>query len=403
MPATCDVAVVGAGPAGSSAAYFLARQGLKVLLVDRFEFPRDKTCGDGLTPRALAMLDQMGLLETVHTVGFPTRGMVIQAPNGSTLSAPIPTIAGRFGYTLIVPRLQLDALLLEHALRAGASFQKMRVQTVEQVPRGVLIRGDGGAAVSAAAAVIAVGANVGLLLRMGVLARQPAMMVAARTYFEGLTGLTGHSRFYFSDVPLPGYGWLFPLNGDRANIGAGFFAHGPQAQSMPKTPAQALNGLLKSPALQPLVAQARQIGPVKGHPLRVDFATAPTVFGRILLAGEAAGLVNPLSGEGIDYALESGQMAAMHLAEIFQQGDFSPARFSRYDAALRRRFQALFVFCNRVRDSALTPRRLNLLVALARKRPSLQKMLLDIVLGEEDALQRVSKWAVLRELVWPRG
>jgi flavin-dependent dehydrogenase len=129
---------------------------------------------------------------------------------------------------------------------------------------------------------------------------------------------------------------------------------------------------------------ARQTGPVKGYPIRVDFLSAPTFAERTLLVGEAAGLVNPLTGEGIDYALESGKLAAEHLAELLQTGDFSQQRLAAYDSLLRARFANIFRFSTRVRDWYCLPPVLNVLVPLANRRPELRQLLASIILGERE-------------------
>ena len=118
-----DVVVIGAGPGGSATAYYLARRGLHVLLLDKAPFPRDKTCGDGLTPRALAVLDDMGLLEKLAQVGCRINGVEFYAPNGRSVGAPIATQDPRYAYMLVVPRVKLDDILREHALAAGTEFE----------------------------------------------------------------------------------------------------------------------------------------------------------------------------------------------------------------------------------------------------------------------------------------
>ena len=118
-----QVAVIGAGPVGSAAAYFLAKAGQEVLLLDKASFPRDKTCGDGLTPRALNILREMGLLEEVNRLGYRINQLEIFGPGNKALEAPILAPAGWPAYSLIVPRLILDNLLVRWASSSGAEFQ----------------------------------------------------------------------------------------------------------------------------------------------------------------------------------------------------------------------------------------------------------------------------------------
>ncbi len=402
MPDNYDTIIVGAGPGGAAAAYYLAKQGLDVLLLDKFNFPRDKTCGDGLTPRALSVLDDMGLLNDLQRVGYRINKMEIRAPNGYSIIAPVPKIPDTPGYTLIVPRMILDNAICEWALASGATFQQVHVTGVEQAADGVVVKGERqGQTVSfkARMVIIATGANLKLLLRMGLLQQRPPMMLAARAYFEGVTGLSDRTHFHFDGVPLPGYGWVFPVSETSANIGVGFFGQGRARRRMPATPAKAFEAFIKTPPMQKILVDARQVGPVKGYPLRVDFATSPTFAERVMLVGEAAGLVNPLSGEGIDYALESGQIAARHLASMFATGDFSPESLAVYEQLLHQRFQRLFLFCNRTRDLCLNRPCLNWLVKTANRRPGLKMMLLSIVLGNQNVATRISPKTVLKALL----
>src|SRR5215467_3479828 len=117
-----DVVIVGAGPSGSTTAYYLAKQGLNVLLVDKFNFPRDKTCGDGLTPRALHILDDMGLLPSLMNIGYRVNAVEMAAPNGRTAVIPIPREPEFPAFSLVIPRKILDAIVLERALSKGAKF-----------------------------------------------------------------------------------------------------------------------------------------------------------------------------------------------------------------------------------------------------------------------------------------
>ncbi len=132
------------------------------------------------------------------------------------------------------------------------------------------------------------------------------------------------------------------------------------------------------------LAGARRDEPVRGYPLRVDFPRAPTSGDRVVLVGEAAGLVNPLTGEGIDYALESAQIAADHLAGAFLNGGPTRADLAEYDRLLRARFERLFTFCRRLRDASLNALLLNRLVRVAARREDLKMLLVDIVLGNRD-------------------
>ena len=398
-----DVVVVGAGPGGSATAYYLARHGLKVLLLDKAEFPRDKTCGDGLTPRALAVLDDMGLLPALSQTGCRINGLEIYAPSGRSIAAPIPASNGRPAYMLVVPRLTLDNTLREHALASGASFQsQVHVTSVTPDHESVCVKGERAGqtvAFRGRVAVIATGANVKLLQHMGLLAEMPPTMVAARAYYEDLNVLSDRVQLRFDGVPLPGYAWVFPTSPRTANVGAGFFSKGKARQRVLASPQNAFTSFVQTSYLKDTLARARRVSPVKGYPLRVDFTSAPTFSERVLLVGEAAGLVNPLSGEGVDYALESGKVAAEHLIGMFARGDFSREQFEAYDRALRERFQALFQFCDRVREMVRSRLLLDVLVRIAARRTDLKLLLIRIVLGDHTVPEKITYTKILKVLL----
>ncbi|MDQ6670516.1 MAG: geranylgeranyl reductase family protein [Chloroflexota bacterium] len=375
-----DAVIVGAGPGGSATAHFLSRRGLDVLLLDRADFPRDKTCGDGLTPRALRVLDEMGILPQVQRRGCRVDAYEVVAPNRRTTSARITAERG----ALVVPRRDLDDIVLQRAVATGARFNAgVRVRHVEPTPTGVRVHAEGGQMFEGRVAVIATGAATAVLKRSAILGRQPQAMLAARAYFEDLqVEVASTFSLRFHGVPLPGYGWVFPVNKRAANIGVGFMPRRPTSKRpRTQTTAHAFEDFTRH--LGPLLQGARQVGPVKGYPIRVDFLTAPTFGHHTLLVGEAAGLVNPLTGEGIDYALESGKIAADHLASAFGSG-FGSGWLTEYDRLLRARFEKVFRFSQLVRDWYCIPPLLNLLVPLANSRPELRQLLANIVLGERE-------------------
>lgn len=389
-----DVIIVGAGPAGSATGYFLARKGLRVLLLDKAIFPRPKICGDGLTPRALGVLRQMGLADRLDRMGFTINGIDIVGPRGSTIRMGIPAKGDLPGRLLTVPRLELDAAIQARAQAAGAEFAgQVRVTDVSRTATGVVVHGQhNGQSFQAAAplAVIATGADVGLLKRLAILPRAPAMLLAARTYFEGVTGLGDRMQVHFDGVPLPGYGWIFPISDTVANVGLGFWPHTLFRRSKPRTAPAAFEGFVHTRLLRTALGEARAVEPVKGYPIRIDFPTAPTYSDRILLVGEAIGLVNPLTGEGIDFALENALIAADHIAGMFRDADFSAASLQAYDDQLREQFQRLFVFLRRIRSLYINPLLLNRFISVASRVPELSALLINIVLGHQDAADGVS-------------
>jgi geranylgeranyl reductase family protein len=353
MSAVQDVVIVGAGPAGSGLAYFLAQLGREVLLIDKAQFPRDKTCGDGLTPRALGVLRTMHALDAVTAAGHRLNGIHIYVLGGQRLTSPIPRWKDLPTHMLVVPRYRLDDVLRRHALAAGAEFRP-QVEATGVLREGDTIAGvqvmtpSGPQTLRARHTVLATGASVGLLERAALLAEPPNFGRAARAYYQDISGLADAIEFHLDSIPRPGYGWVFPISPTGANVGVGYFAR--PGQQPPTTPRRALDTLLSQPALAGRMALARADGPTKGYPLRFDFPTARLAYPGLLLTGEAAGLVNPLTGEGIDYALESAEVAAEALTSARQRG-WSPGQLAQdYARAMHSRFLRAFVSIARVRD-----------------------------------------------------
>ncbi len=391
MPTPFDVAIIGAGPAGSSAAYFLARAGFKVLLLDKATFPRDKTCGDGLIPRALPILAEMGILDAVMPRGWKLDKLEVSSPSGRTVQFSIPPLPNAPNYAVVIPPLLHDNKLLQQAIAAGADFRGgVHVRGLLTDANGVSVQVEQGSTtetIRATLAVVATGASTALLSSIGIPAPKPNI-VAARAYFEDIQSLPPHFQFRFDGVVLPGYGWVFPTSPTSANIGAGFIRTGKREHH--QSTQTAFNNFIQSPTMKTLLSGAEQVGALKSFPIRTDFATARTFAERVLLVGEAAGLVNPLTGDGIDFALESGKIAAQHIGHMLRLGDVSASQMQTYDTMLRQRYQNLFRFSGQVSRFSLNRRALDVLVPLAAVRPRLPEVLVNILLGAQPAPENMS-------------
>lgn len=386
-----DVIVVGAGPGGSAVALQLAREGLDVLLLDKQAFPRDKTCGDALNPRVVGIFRSLGIPELLPTLGYQIDGISVTTPSGAHIQAPI-TINGDPGY--VIRRIDLDEGLRAAAVAAGAEFVgDVRVtQVVEEDCRVV-----GGGQRSplewhGRVILLAVGANVGLLKPLGLLPSRPEFAYAARLYFEGLRGLRRQIEFRFDGVPLPGYGWIFPLSESTANVGAGLYGHAR------RTAYDVLQQFLRHGPIVELLGDGHAPNQPKAYPLRTDFHRSPARRGRLLLIGEAAGLVNPFSGEGIDYALESAVLAGECLRDCFAKGDLSEQALSRYERKLRVRFQRVFVLTSWMRRVYMNERLLDALGRACVRWPDLTRLFFDILLTREDPMRAFAPKVMLRIL-----
>lgn len=318
MGATCDLLVVGGGPAGAAAAIRGAAAGLSVVLCDKASFPRDKTCGDGLTTSALRLLEHLGL-DPAAVPGWETvSGVVLRSPSGRVVDLSLPD-DGLFA--AVAPRAALDAALLDVAARRGVQIRQHAALAGLTDDTRATGTGSGGAS-GWAEATLSDGAVV-----------RARFVVAADGMYSTVRRLTGGSgvhlgewhafRQYFSGVAerrlwvifepdlLPGYAWVFPVAGGRANVGFG----------LPRRPGESVRpmaaqwrDLLERPSLRALIGDAEPEGHHRAWPIPADLARAPLSSGRALFVGDAAGATDPMTGEGIGQALLTGVLAAEAVA-----------------------------------------------------------------------------------------
>jgi geranylgeranyl reductase family protein len=335
-----DVLIVGGGPAGAAAAYWLAREGHDVTVLEKKSFPREKTCGDGLTPRAVKQLDDMGVtprLEKFHRYhGLRATGMGHELE----LEWPSHPIYPQHGY--VVRRRDLDQLVAENAVTAGATVLEGHEALAPIVERG-FVRGatvqhaDGETIdVLARYIVVADGANSRFGRALGTSRlREWPYGTAIRTYFDS----PRHADPWIESAldvkdrngnPMPGYGWIFPVGDGTVNIGVGLLSTFRDFKSVNTS------HLLDAYAHQ--VADRWQIDP--GVPTQratsgripMGGSVGPKQGPTYLVIGDAAGAVNPFNGEGIDYAYETARMAADVLHQALADND--PTALQRYPKLL---------------------------------------------------------------------
>jgi len=394
-----DVIVVGAGPAGAALAYFLAERGRHVILLDKTAFPRDKTCGDCLSPRALRVLSTMSPLDDLHAAGCRINRVWVVAPNGRTLQAPLRTADDLPGFALIVPRFRLDELVRRRAVDAGVDFRAPWHVTdlfadAGQIA-GVRAAGPGGTIdLRARVVVIGTGASTALLERAGLIAEKLAVVRAARAYYENVRGLSDTMEIYLHSVPMPGYGWVFPTSSTTANVGVGYGT--PSRLPARDLPLKAMHDFVRAPAIAARLDGAHPAGAAKAYPLIVDFSPARAAMPGLMLVGEACGLVHPLTGEGIDAALESSELAAEVIAEGFARGETADRIASKYRRLLRDRFLRVYRNAGRVRDWLGQRWPLNRLIAAAAHCENVRDLFVQTVLGGIDPSPLLSPRVLMR-------
>jgi geranylgeranyl reductase family protein len=363
-PSTHDVLVIGAGPAGSAAAWALARSGYRVALVDRAAFPRDKTCGDGLIPDALGALETMGLRDVVTREAIDPRALHLVAPSGESVS-----LAGQF---LCLPRFRLDALLVDAAVTAGAALlPPMSVlDPIEQRGhvRGARFRAPAGQAeVTARFTLLATGANATVTKAFGLSAPLKPNAVAGRAYFRVPPSFAARHpqlSIVYERSLCPGYGWIFPGPGCRYNVGVGFFSGRSETPSLRDLWARFTTRF--QPAAE-LVEQSEPLTEFRGAPIRIGLQHATLGRPGLLVLGDAAAMTYPATGEGIGKAMESGLLAARLVSESLRRDGDPQLVHCAYDSEFRRQFAARYKAYWTAQSWSSRPWLLNLLTSRANR------------------------------------
>jgi geranylgeranyl reductase family protein len=336
-----DIVIVGAGPAGAATAAHLARNGLNVILVDRQRFPRDKVCGDFVGPIALLELQCLDITE----MAAYRRSNVIHSAavflNGKQLiTSLVPDLPGLPAHGRVVPRIILDRWIVDAACTAGAHLlEGYRAQRFQIDDTGVtlLVEGVDGTRMLRARALVGADGSSSLIARLlrGQSVPDEDRIIAVRAYYKGVEGLTDQADLYFTDESFPGYCWLFPTSPTTANVGVGMIL-----ETLPHTNNHLRELLLwlieQDAGLNARLRNARLDGKIVGWPLTTYNPRLPIIDERVLLVGDAAGLINSLNGEGIQYALLSGRWAAETLADCATQDDFSRLALQTYATRVQR-------------------------------------------------------------------
>jgi geranylgeranyl reductase family protein len=324
LPTDVDVAIVGGGPAGAAAAHCLATRGRSVLVCEKKEFPREKTCGDGLTPRAVSLLDAMGLSQQMSS-WERVRGLRAHA-GGRTLELPFPQLNRFCDFGLVKPRNELDRLVLGNAEGAGAKVlfgaEVEAPLFTDGVCAGFVARRDGEREeVRARWVVCAEGAATKFARALG-RSRNAAypMGLAIRQYFRSPMEHSGWFDAYLdlrsSDDALPGYGWVFPVGDGTVNAGVGLLSTfgGWREVNLNVLQRGFVQSLPPAWEIKPETACAK---PRAGR-LFMGASVWPPHGPGFLLAGDAAGMINPCNGEGIAYGYETGYIAGRHIDEALE-------------------------------------------------------------------------------------
>jgi geranylgeranyl reductase family protein len=391
-----DVAIIGAGPAGSIAAQRLASAGVQVALIERATFPRDKPCGDGVTARGLAIMARTGLGEWVSQFPAPEAGRMTSL-DGQVLDVCLQIQDGHC-YGRTIPRRLLDAQLAQAAADAGARLlEGTQVQNVELANRPKPRVSANGLEINADMIILADGSHAPITRRLGLAWGSPEI-VAIRQYFAGDAGPSGRMEIHFRPQVLPGYAWLFPIGNGHVNVGTGAFTQ--QVHRGKLSLRETMASILTDPLVAgDRLARAEPIGHLRGHPLRTRLDHTRTHAAHVLVAGDAAGLVNPLSGEGITPAMGSGELAAHHTLVALETGDFSAQTLAAYSQDLAARYAADHRASRILRRILSAPGLLNRVFRRLREDDRLALLIAHIIISHKSPRQALRPAVLLRLLL----
>lgn len=307
-PTVADVAIVGAGPAGTAAAIVAAQAGRSVVLADKAVFPRDKICGDGITTGALRLLERLGVVPEAVPSWTEVHDIHVASPSGHVATFPLPR--GRGQFAVVTRRTDLDHALVERARAAGAKvLEGIAVEQVSDDGRHVTISFDDGTVLRADHLVAADGMWSPTRKLLGTAeAGYLGEWHAFRQYFRDVGPEARDLWVWFEPDLLPGYAWCFPLPDGRANVGFGI-------QRGAKIATKEMKALWPELLARPHIA--RVLGPDavpedrhQAWPIPARVGELPLARGRTLWVGDAAAVTDPMTGEGIGQALLTGTLAA---------------------------------------------------------------------------------------------
>jgi menaquinone-9 beta-reductase len=387
---TADVIVVGAGPGGSAAAYHLATAGLDVLMLEKTSFPREKVCGDGLTPRAVKALTAMGISIDEGDGWLRNKGLRIIG-GGGRIELAWPDLSAFPGFGTIRARTDFDQLLARHAQKAGV---RLRENVTVVGPRldertgrvtGVVAKdGQEEKGYGARVVIAADGNSSRLSISMGLHKRDDRPLgVAVRTYYKSPRHdddyLEAWLDLWDGKSLLPGYGWIFGMGDGTSNVGLGLLNTSAAFGHIDYR--ALLRRWLSAMPAEWGFAEENRTGPVRGAALPMGFNRTPHYTRGLVLVGDAGGMVNPFNGEGIAYAMESGEIAARSIVQALARPTASGTErvLQGYPAALKENYGGYYTLGRTFVKMIGNPSFMKFATRHGIKRPAVMRMTMKLL------------------------
>lgn len=378
-----DVLIAGAGPSGTATAIKLANTGLRVALIDKAAFPRDKTCGDALS---VDVINQLPLLSPKLAAAFeglenkvPSYGVKIFSPDHNHIDIPF-IHKNQKSCGFISPRVDFDHLLFQHVKdypnieifqncavkQLQVSNNQVQMVTTQGTFTGSIVVGADGAH------------SVVAKCLSDITVEKQHYSAGLRVYYEGVKSFHNENFIelhFFKDI-LPGYLWIFPLADNKANVGIGMLSSTVSKKRINLK--EVLQKLLKThPHLSVRFEDAKPLETIKGYGLPLGSKKRNLSGERFLLTGDAAALIDPFSGEGIGNAIRSGRVAADHIINCFKNQDFSAAFNKAYDKEIYHRMWNEFKISRTLQNAVRYPRLFNFAIKKAGQSKYLQRFFIE--------------------------
>lgn len=371
-----DVAIIGAGPAGSSAAYFLSQLGYKTLLIEAAKLPRAKACGDGLGPRAVAFLHRLGLKSWLTQNNFyRIENLRLVSATGAELISQPQTDNQQIMYGYVIPRPLVDLELVRKAVQAGTAYlEGYRVGNIiknSQKAVGVFVDNGQPVEIKSQLTIVADGSS-GKISRLFGPKVGAVQAVGYRGYAANLNDQKQTASIIFTSQFPAGYAWIFPTSPTKANVGLGTLG-------LPYLGSQGLKASFQSTFKAILNPEAILENSNLGATMRMNFGQRPAWLPGVAFVGDACGLVSPINGEGISHALESGQLLAQAL-QFKPKSDLAlNTCLAKYQKLLNYHFNSYFKLGRLLVKLLAQPERLDKLIRKAQKDEELKFLFVGVM------------------------
>ncbi|MDQ2719896.1 MAG: NAD(P)/FAD-dependent oxidoreductase [Bacteroidota bacterium] len=347
-----QVIIIGAGPAGAGTSIFLTKAGIPHVIIEKSQFPRDKICGDACSGKTVFVLRKANPLwpdEIFKNTAeyMPSHGVTFVSPNGKVLNIPFSPAKIIKGQApgFITPRLIFDNFLFQKlASRYATIYQKATVKSMERYADGKVkvsfLHGDETYEVTAPFIVGADGDKSQVRkIFLSSYSSPKAYCVGLRAYYQGVTSLHENHfiELHFLPEVLPGYFWIFPLPNGVANVGIGMMSERIRKKKI-NLREEMLNAIKTNPNIRHRFSNAKLLDKIQGWGLPMSMKRQPLSGDNFLLTGDAAGMIDPFTGEGIGNAMYSGMLAAFAIDELLKAGKYDAALIKeKYDDVLFKR------------------------------------------------------------------